>query len=195
MDSKQPLPPTPPPVAQLSPTVRVRPRPGHSLTTQPGTAEPCLPTASHSHGARSTPAIYTDTETPPSGEDGEEKQGSESFPRWIPPQERAQGDKTDSPKKKTGKTRNIQQKEAAIGEGQTAVQTKKTKTDEGRQGASRAGPRAEVRSEHSGGERGSCGDQVWLSWGLRSQGGQSRGALQVRQARAACKLVGKLPST
>lgn len=74
------------------------------------------------------------------------------------PRKRAQGDKTDGLKKKTGKPVTYSRRKQLSERDKQLYKQKKTKTDEGRQGASRAGPRAEVRSEHSGGERGSCGD-------------------------------------
>ena len=181
MDSKQPLPST---LSTSGPVVLHSRGPVPSwppLTTQPGTGRTLPPTASHSHGAQSTPAVYTDTRGPPGG------RGGESRKRVLPTLDSAPRASTGEIrqivlKKKTGETRNIQQKEAAIGEGQTAVQTnkKKTKKDQGRQGASRAGPRAEVRSEHSGGERGA------VLWGLRSGSAGASGVKEVR-AEEPCK--------
>lgn len=113
-----------PPVAQ-SPLHGRGPVPSWPpLTMQPGTGQTLPPTDSHSHGARCTPAVCTDTRGPPGGQGGGARKGALPVLHSAS-RERAGEIRQTVLKKKTEKTRNTKQKETASGEGQTAVQTQK----------------------------------------------------------------------
>lgn len=116
MDSKQPLrphalhqwPSHPPTAGAQSPAGR------HSPRSQ-GWAGPCLPQPA-THTVLGQHLMCTETREA-LRENGEEKQGRESFPRWILPRESTEEIRQIVLKKKTGKTRNTKQKETAGIEG------------------------------------------------------------------------------